>query len=293
MFCPSYNAAAARFGRIFLMPAPSAKARRKNQGEREQTERVVGLAAVRALLAVRPEAVLHIAHSPDARSEIGPLLREAARLRVAYREVPGDELDKMAGTLHHEGICVLSKARGAKDVGDLTRALAPGGFVLALDQVDNPHNIGALLRSAAYFGARGLLVAHAEARALTPAAVRIAEGGAEYVPVCFVNELCATLDQLAAAGATIVGADAHEGEPVSSAKFATQTVLVMGNERNGLSAAVKKRCRQHVRIEGRGQIESLNVSVAAGILLAHAATQQAPEQPAPARGPGQAVTRKR
>lgn len=256
------------------MPAPSAKARRKAHGERDQTERIVGLSAVRALLAVRPEAVLHIAHSPDARSDIGPLLREAARLRIAYREVPGDELDKMAGTLHHEGICVLAKARAVKDVGDLTRALVPGGFVLALDQVDNPHNIGALLRSAAYFGARGLLVAHTEARALTPAAVRIAEGGAEYVPVCFVNELCAALDQLASAGATIVGADVHDGEPLSGAKFAAQSVLVMGNERSGLSGAVKKRCGQRVRIEGGGQIESLNVSVAAGILLAHAATQQ-------------------
>jgi TrmH RNA methyltransferase len=165
----------------------------------------------------------------------------------------------------------LAKPRTPVKVGDLTRALAAGGFVLALDQVDNPHNIGALLRSAAYFGAAGLLVAHAEARALSPAAGRIAEGGAEYVPVCFVHELCAALDQLAEAGAAIVGADVHDGEPLHKAKLAKKSVLVVGNERSGLSSAVQKRCTQRVRIEGRGQIESLNVSVAAGILLAHAA----------------------
>jgi TrmH RNA methyltransferase len=153
--------------------------------------------------------------------------------------------------------------------------------VLALDQVDNPHNIGALLRSAAYFGAAGLLVAHAEARTLGTAAIRIAEGGAEYVPVCFVRELCTALDQLVSAGATLVGADVHDGEPLPKAKLAKKTVLVVGNERSGLSTAVQKRCTQRVRIEGRGHIESLNVSVAAGILLAHAAQVCAQADPRP------------
>lgn len=254
------------------MPAPSAKARRKPNAERDKTERVVGLSAARAVLAVRPKAVLHIAHSPGARVEVRDLLREAARLRIAYREVSEEELGKMAGTLHHEGICLLTKARSPVELADLARLLARDGFALALDQVENPHNVGALLRSAAYFGAAGLLVAHGETRGLSPAAVRIAEGGAEYVPVCFVRELCAALDQLRTGGVEIVGADVHEGEPLDQAELGARTVLVMGNERSGLSPAVQKRCTRRVRIEGRGQIESLNVSVAAGILLAHAAS---------------------
>lgn len=253
------------------MPAPSAKTRRKPSAERDKTERVVGKAAARAVLLVRPEAVLHIAYSASARAAIGELLREAARMRIAYREVDEDELAKMADTLHHEGICLLVKARAPVEVSSLTRALGKGGFALALDQVENPHNVGALLRSAAYFGAAGLLVAHPEARSLTPAAVRIAEGGAEYVPVCFVRDLCSALDQLAVAGADIVGADVHAGEPLASAQLGAKSVLVMGNERTGLSPAVQKRCSRRVCIEGRGQIESLNVSVAAGILLARAA----------------------
>ncbi len=264
------------------MPAPSERARRKAQVERDPTERIVGLSAARAVLEVRPEHVLHIAHSPAARGEIGALLREAARRRIAYRELPDEELAKMAGSLHHEGICVLAKARPSVQVSDLTRALAgsgsradprasTGGFVLALDQVANPHNVGALLRSAAYFGAAGLLVAHGEARGLGPAAVRIAEGGAEYVPVCFVRELAGALDQLAGAGAAIVGADVHEGEALGTVELTDKCVLVVGNERSGLSPAVGKRCTRRVRIAGRGFVESLNVSVAAGILLAHAA----------------------
>jgi TrmH RNA methyltransferase len=264
------------------MPAPSAKARRKANVERDKTERIVGLSAARAVLEVRPEAVLHIAHTAGVRGAIGGLLREAARQRIAYRELPDDELAKMAGSLHHEGICLLVKARPAVEVSDLVRGLAPGGFALALDQVENPHNVGALLRSAAYFGAAGLLVAQAEMRSLSPAAMRIAEGGAEYVPVCFVHELCSALDQLKAAGVAIVGADVHEGEPLAQATLAAKSLFVVGNERSGLSPNVQKRCTQRVRIQGRGHIESLNVSVAAGILLAHAAENTGPS---PAKSP--------
>jgi TrmH RNA methyltransferase len=266
------------------MPAPTSKSRRHqaapradktSASEKPPSERVVGLEAARAVLKVRPQAVLHLAHSPEARRQVVDLLREAARLRIAYREVPEDELGRIAGTLHHEGICLQVKARPPVTLLDLTRALGAGGFLLALDQVQNPHNVGALLRSAAYFGAAGMLVASREERSLGPAAVRVAEGGAEYVPVCMVTDLAGALDTLTAAGCTILGADAHEGEPLHEARLPARSVLVLGSERHGLSPAVQKRCTRRLRIEGKGPIESLNVSVAAGILLAHAATQPA------------------
>jgi TrmH RNA methyltransferase len=261
------------------MAAPVSKARRQKPNERDRTERVVGLEAARAVLRVRPEAVLHLAHSSEARRQVADLLREAARLRIAYREVPEDELGRIAGTLHHEGICLQVKPRPLVEIADLVHALSPGGFLLALDQVQNPHNVGALLRSAAYFGASGLLIASREERGLGPAAVRIAEGGAEYVPVCVVPELCAALDKLVEGGASIVGADAHEGEPLHAARLPQRCVLVLGSERSGLSPGVQKRCTRRLRIEGTGQIESLNVSVAAGILLAHAAAQPPSKNP--------------
>jgi RNA methyltransferase, TrmH family len=256
------------------MPAPTSKARRKPPVERDSTERVVGLEAVRAVLRQRPEAVLHLAHSSEARRQVADLLREAARLRIAYREVPEDELGRIAGTLHHEGVCLQVKPRLPVALNELTRRLAQGGFALALDGVQNPHNVGALLRSAAYFGAAGMLLGGpADKGLLGPAAVRVAEGGAEYVPVCSVAELGGALDTLHASGVGIVGADAHTGEPLAGARLPARCLIVLGSERSGLSPAVLKRCSQRVRIEGAGQIESLNVSVAAGILLAHAAEQ--------------------
>jgi TrmH RNA methyltransferase len=232
------------------------------------SERVFGVAAARAVLQKRPRDVRHIVHTREARLEVTELLRAAAKQRIAYREVPREELERIAGSLHHEGICMQVASRRPVRVEDLVQAIRAGGYVLALDRVDNPHNIGALLRTAAYFGARGLLVAQEREGRLTPSAVRIAEGAAEHVPVCFVPELCDALDRLRAAGASVIGADAHRGDALDALAWPEKTVLILGSERAGMSAPVKKRCTGFVHIPGSEAVESLNVSVAAGILMA-------------------------
>ncbi|MDB4976946.1 MAG: rRNA (guanosine-2-O-) -methyltransferase rlmB [Myxococcaceae bacterium] len=240
------------------------------QAVRGNTERVVGLGAALAVLRARPQDVLNIAHSRTARRELKDLLREAARLRIAYREVENDELERIADTVHHEGICLLVKQRPEPRVADLARAIAKEGVLLALDRVENPHNVGALLRSAAYFGTRGLLLVSPRERALTPAVVRVAEGGAEAVPVCPVPSLVAPLQQLRGEGVAILGADAHRGESMASFRFPPRCVLVLGSERHGLAREVEQCCTHFIHIPGTDAVESLNVSVAAGILLAFA-----------------------
>lgn len=238
--------------------------------ERERTDRVVGLAAARAVLETRPLDVLNIAHTKEARSEVAGLLREAARRRIAYREVTREELSRIADTIHHEGVCLRVRAQQPMNVVALIGACERGGFVLALDRVENPHNVGALLRSAAFFGASALLLG-GETTRLGPATVRVAEGGAEYVKVCLVPELATALDELAEAGFAVVGADAHQGTSLTRFSWPKKSVLVLGSEREGLTRAVAKRCTKRVHIEGAGRVESLNVSVAAGILMASAA----------------------
>ncbi len=226
-----------------------------------------GLSAARAVMLRRPKDVRLIAHTSEVRHEISDLLREAAKLRIAYREVQSSELERISQSLHHEGICMQVAQRRAVGVADLVKGLAKPGFILALDGVDNPHNIGALLRSAGFFGASGLLVGKAQEGRLTPAAVRVAEGAAEHVPVCFVSNLVDALNALRDAGANVVGADAHAGKADTEISWPTRTVLVLGNERLGLSAQVKQRCAEFVHIRGSQRVESLNVSVAAGILM--------------------------
>jgi RNA methyltransferase, TrmH family len=237
---------------------------------REGTERVVGLAAASAVLRMRPEDVLTIAHTRTARRELKELLREAARLRIAYREVAPDELERIADTVHHEGVCLLARQRPEATLEQLSLAIAKEGLLVALDRVENPHNVGALLRSAAYFGARGLLLVSPRERAITPAAARVAEGGVEYVPTCVVPDLAEPLDRLKAQGVRVIGADAHRGQPVTEFRFPARAVLILGSERHGLAPEIDRRCTDRVHIAGTNAVESLNVSVAAGILLAFA-----------------------
>lgn len=236
-----------------------------------------GVSAVAAVMAQRPEQVLSIAHTRAARKPLASVLREAARRRIAYREVDDEELARIAGSLHHEGVCLLAREPGAPDLETIVRRTEPRGLIVALDGVQNPHNIGAILRTAAFFGAVGLLLAGqrgARAEGLPPAALRVAEGGAEHVGVVRVPDLAATLRQLAQAGLSIVGADAHAKRSLTELRWPARGVLVLGSEAVGLAREVRDLCDVTVRVVGRGAVESLNVSVAAGVMLAsHAASQ--------------------
>jgi TrmH RNA methyltransferase len=137
--------------------------------------------------------------------------------------------------------------------------------------VQNPHNLGAVLRSAAYFGARGLIVS--ADKKLTAAARRVAEGGAEHVPVVSVPSLPVALKAFADHELAIIGADTRAPVQLHTLKWPKRAVLVLGHERDGLSKPVRTACNTLVRIAGTGAVESLNVSVAAGVFLASYARQ--------------------
>lgn len=231
-----------------------------------------GLSAALAVLARRPQDVLRIAHTKAARKPLAAALREAARRRTAYEELSDEALAELAGAAHHEGVCLLVRPRPAPTLDTLARRASPAGLVLALDGVDNPHNVGAVLRSVAFFGAAGMLVADSARKSLPPSAVRIAEGGAEHAPVVHVPALAPALQALRTLGLTIVGTDSHGGVPLHALSWPARAVLVFGAERAGMTPDVRATCELVTCIEGSGAIESLNVAVAAGVLLAsHAA----------------------
>jgi TrmH RNA methyltransferase len=245
---------------------PSARDRKPRA---PKTERVYGLAAALAVMRVRPRDVLSIAHTMAVRKQLADMLRQAARLRIAYREVDEEELSKMAASVHHEGVCLLAAPRPRASVEELARRTEPRGLILALDRVQNPHNIGAVLRSAAFFGAAGMLLsADGERTLLGPAAVRVAEGGAELVPVVATPALATALRTLRESDFGIVGSDVRATTPLASFRWPQRCVLVLGSEEQGMSSQARNACDALVRIEGNGSLESLNVSVAAGVLLA-------------------------
>lgn len=232
---------------------------------------VCGLHASLAVLQHRPDAIRRVYYAESRRHEVGALLKHTATLRRPYNEVTPDELEAIAGTVHHEGVVVVADPVSFVPLDRLLAALPRDGFVVALDGVGNPHNVGAILRSAAWFGAAGLILPLEDPRqaALSPAAVRVARGGAEVVPVVGVQNLAHALRDLAQAGVTRVAAEAGTGgSPLEGEPLPRPCCLVLGSEDQGLTPAVRLACDRRVSIPGSGAVDSLNVSVAAGILLA-------------------------
>jgi RNA methyltransferase, TrmH family len=238
---------------------------------KKTAERVYGLAAALATFEQRPESVLSIAHTKDVRRALADMLRQAARRRIAYREVEAEALADMAESVHHEGVCLLVRPAPAFDVEALASRVPGPGLLVALDEVSNPHNLGAVLRSAAYFGARGVIVS--ADRKLTAAARRVAEGGAEHVPLASVPSLSVALRKLAEHDFAILGADTRAEVQLHALRWPERTVIVLGHERTGLTAETRAACRTLVRIAGTQAVDSLNVSVAAGVLLSSYAQQ--------------------
>jgi TrmH RNA methyltransferase len=250
------------------------KSRNRDNAE-ERTERVYGLSAALAAFEQRPEAVISIAHTKEARHAIAELLRLAAARRIAYREVDTETLGRMADSVHHEGVCLLMRPRESVSIEGIASSLGARGMVLALDGVQNPHNVGAILRSAAYFGAHALIYASAQDKALAPSALRVAEGGAERVTLGRVPQLNAALRTLSDQRVQVIGSDSRAKIRLDGYRWPARAVLVLGHEQHGLSEDVRAVCSTFVRIAGVEGMDSLNVSVAAGVFLASFAAQGA------------------
>jgi len=237
---------------------------------------VFGLRACLAVLAKRPEAIREVLVSPDQREASRELLVHA---RDRAREVPDRELDRIAETSHHEGVVVRTAPRkwvSGKELRALfdPRNVPSGGAEgrprvgVALDRVRNPYNIGAILRSAAFFGIdAAILGAPAPHPALPPDAIRVAEGGAEHVALSRTTDLAETLSQLRTVGVHVYGAENDGSLDAIGLSFHKPCVLVLGHEREGISERVRAQCHAMVAIRGTGAIESLNVSIAASLML--------------------------
>ncbi len=234
-------------------------------------EKIYGRKAAFATLRTRLDDVARIAHGPRDRKELGPILREAAARRIPYAELEDEALAKLAESMHHEGLVLIARPRAVLDPHDLfdRMARAERFALVALDGVSNPHNVGAILRSAAFLGIDAVVVRGERGKApLTPAAVRIAEGAAEHVPVVPVPDLDVFLGALRREGYASLAADPRGELDAMTMRWPSRGVLVLGSEANGISPEVAHEIEAGVGIRGTSAIESLNVSVAAGVLLA-------------------------
>jgi TrmH RNA methyltransferase len=229
-----------------------------------------GLAAVQARFAREPGSFKRLFFDVPNSRKLGAICKALAAAKKVYRCVPPTELEKIAGTLHHGGVVgVVAAASLAeptpKIIAGWAAAHAP---LLVLDRIGNAHNLGAIARSAAYFGVSDIVIpVHPSAALPGEAAHRVAEGGLEHITIWRVTDLPSFLRALVNAGYDVLGAATRGGAPVARAASARPFALVMGNEEHGMAPDVAKACTGLVTLVGSGKVESLNVSVAAAVLL--------------------------
>jgi RNA methyltransferase, TrmH family len=262
-------------------PARADSSQARTRDERPTVETVQGLRAGLAVLERRGGDVLRVAYTRAARQE-NAALRGALERLAGSRTIPSGvpcveasdaELERLAGSTQTEGLCVVTRPRRWLSTADLGAAILGGrGAAIALDRVRNPYNVGAILRTAAFFGLdAALLGAPAPHPGLAPTAVRVAEGGVERLGLARTTDLAETLARLRTRGVRVVGADQQAPASVRDFVFERPALLVMGHEREGLGDRVRAQCDALVAVRGgggSGAIESLNVAVAAGVLLA-------------------------
>jgi 23S rRNA (guanosine2251-2'-O)-methyltransferase len=249
------------------------------------TRVVFGIRPVEELCRARPRdvAVVYVAegaHSP----ELEQALTAARERGIAVETRPRRLVAALAGRGVHQGVvAVAGEYRYAEMGALLAAATAPGqsALLLLLDGITDPHNLGALIRSAEVLGAHGVVVPDHGAAPVTPAAVKASAGATERVKVARVGNLLRTMDALREAGVRVLGAGADDGERLDAVDLTVPVALVIGAEGKGMREAVARRCDALFHIPQQGELSSLNASVAGAIALYEAARQRRPAPSAP------------
>ena len=203
-----------------------------------------------------------------ARGAGGPRLQQIIDLArqgsVPLRFEPRQALDRLAGSAAHQGVVALGASQKYKSLDDVAESAR---MLVFLDGVEDPHNLGAIIRTTHAAGADALVIPERRAAGLTETVAKAAAGALEHLPIVRVGNLNRALDEIKVRGFWIYGVDERGTEDYDQVEYAAPAALVLGGEGRGIHEMVRKRCHAVVRIPIAGKISSLNVSVAAGIVL--------------------------
>jgi len=266
------------------------RANRESQESSEQlrittdatSDKIYGLIPVLEVLRAGRRTLESITIAEGSRHDrLSELLQLAKQARVPVHRVPRISLDRMDGQVNHQGVVARVAAARYRDPDDLLEALAAKveteqkPLVMGLDGVEDPRNFGAILRTAECAAVDGVFIPERRAVGLTDTVAKAAAGAVEYVPVARVTNLVRLIEQLKERNIWVVGAAAEAELNYTDWDWKLPTAIFLGSEGSGLHRLVRERCDSLVRIPVLGHIESLNVSVVAGILLYEALRQRA------------------
>lgn len=244
----------------------------------DQTEIVLGRNPVlECLRAGVPASALYVALGADADERLTESVRRAADSGVPILEVPRTDLDRISANGLHQGIALQVPPYEYAHPDDLlaaARQQPSPALLVALDNISDPRNLGAIVRSVAAFGGHGVLIPQRRSAAVTAVAWRTSAGAAARLPVARATNLNRTLRDWAAAGLQVIGLDAEGDTTIDELDATGDVVIVVGSEGKGLSRLVRENCDAVVSIPMAGPTESLNAAVAAGVVLADVARQR-------------------
>jgi 23S rRNA (guanosine2251-2'-O)-methyltransferase len=205
------------------------------------------------------------------------IIAQSRELGIVVKEVDSKKLDYMCGHSNHQGVAALAAVMEYSSVDDIFKNAQLRGeepFIIVCDELEDPHNLGAIIRTADAAGAHGIIVPKRRSASLSYAVGKASAGAVEYVPVARVSNLVSAIEELKERGLWIYGADMG-GTPWYEQDLTGPTAIVIGSEGKGLGRLVKEKCDFIISMPMKGRINSLNASVAAGILMFEAARQRA------------------
>jgi 23S rRNA (guanosine2251-2'-O)-methyltransferase len=241
-------------------------------------QKLTGIHAVKeALEAGQPIEHLLVAKGrQDTRAE--QIVQLARRGGIPVRFEDRAQLDRIAGTREHQGVVAIAAAQPAATLEDIlsgaNKEKGRPGLIVLLDGVEDPHNLGAIIRTALAAGAHGVVVPERRAAGLTDTVRRASAGALAHLPVAKVINLARTMEQLKESGYWLVGLDERAEKDYSDVDYTSPTGVVMGGEGGGLHELTRKRCDFVVSLPTLGPVKSLNVSVATGVVLFEALRQR-------------------
>ena len=221
-----------------------------------------------ALRGSRPIDKIMVARGEKSGAVVG-ILAKAREKKIPVKEVDRQKLDYLSGGAVHQGIIAFAAVKEYCAVEDIFACAAERGeapFIIVLDEVEDPHNLGAIIRTAECAGVHGVIVPKRRSAGLSYTVGKASAGAIEYMNVARVTNIAATIDDLKARGVWVYGADMN-GTDYERCDFAGPCAIVIGNEGKGISRLVREKCDVIVSLPMKGRISSLNASVAAGILM--------------------------
>ena len=232
-------------------------------------------AVLEALRAGKPIDKLYVLDGcPD--GPVRTIIREAKKGDTIINYVKKERLDQLSETGHHQGVIAMAASyeyATVEDILEKAREKGEATFIFVLDNIEDPHNLGAMIRTANLAGAHGVIIPKRRAVGLTPTVARTSAGAINYTPVAKVTNLKQTMEQLKKEGMWFVCAD-MDGTPYYQMDLKGPMGLVIGNEGEGVSRLIKETCDFVASIPMKGDIDSLNASVAAGVLAFEIARQR-------------------